>query len=124
MFVKPIERVEARRLRCEEGLAMGAIAAQLGVAKSSVSAWTRDIDLTDEQHARLREANPIYNQQLRGQEGRRASARAARVAAQEHGRGKARRSNPVHLQGSMLYWAEGTKSRNSVVLVNISRRPP
>jgi len=65
---------------------MRVIAARLGVALSSVSRWTRDIALTEEQHQRLRDANPIYNQQLRGQEGRSTAARAVRVAAQEHGR--------------------------------------
>ena len=40
------------------------------MSKSSVSAWTRDIELTEEQHERLRQANPIHNQQHRGQEGR------------------------------------------------------
>jgi hypothetical protein len=97
---------------------MKAIAGRLGVALSSVSRWVRDVELTDEQHARLRAANPIYNQQLRGQEGRRASARAVRLAAQEHGRAHARRGDPLHLLGCMLYWAEGSKSRNCVVFVN------
>jgi transcriptional regulator with XRE-family HTH domain len=68
--VKPVEREEARRLRREEGLAMRVIAARLGVAVSSVSAWTRDISLTEAQHERLRQANPIYNRQLAGQTGR------------------------------------------------------
>ena len=104
-FVKPVEREEARRLRREDGLAMRVIAERLGVAKSSVSAWTHDIPLTEEQHERLRRANPIYNQQLRGQEGRRASARAVRLAAQEEGRAHARRGDPLHLLGCMLYWA-------------------
>jgi hypothetical protein len=116
--VKPVEREAARRLRREDGLALGVIAERLAVAKSSVSVWTRDIPLTEAQHERLRQANPIYNQQLRGQEGRRASARAARLAAQEHGRDVARRGDPLHLLGCMLYWAEGSKSRNCVVFVN------
>ena len=116
--MKPVERDEARRLRREEGLALRVIAAQLGVAKSSVSLWTRDVELTEEQHARLRSGNPIYNRQLVGQEGRRASARAARLAAQTRGRAQAREGDPLHLQGCMLYWAEGTKGRNSAVLVN------
>ena len=81
---------------------MRVIAARLGVAVSSVSAWTRDISLTEAQHERLRQANPIYNRQLAGQTGRSESARAVRRAAQEHGRGEARRSDPVHLQGCML----------------------
>src|SRR3954449_9212405 len=97
---------------------MRVIASRLDVALSSVSLWTRDIRLTDEQHARLRDANPIYNRQLRGQGGRSASARAARLSAQERGRALARRRDPNHLLGCMLYWAEGSKSRNSVVFCN------
>jgi hypothetical protein len=42
MEAKDREREEARRLRAE-GLSLGAIAKQLGVAKSSVSVWVRDI---------------------------------------------------------------------------------
>ena len=105
-------------MRREEGLALGVIATRLGVAKSSVSTWTRDIALTEEQHERLRAANPIYNQQLRGQAGRSASARAVRLAAQQHGRAAARSSDLVHMQGCMLYWAEGSKNRNRVVFTN------
>jgi hypothetical protein len=90
----------------------------LGVAVSSVSLWTRDIELTETQHQRLREANPIYNRQLRGQGGRSASARAARLAAQDHGRAMAREANPEHLAGCMLHWAEGSNARNSVVFTN------
>jgi transcriptional regulator with XRE-family HTH domain len=118
MFVKPVEESEAKRLRLEDGLALRAIAARLGVSVSSVSRWTRHIELTEAQHERLRLANPIYNQALRGQAGRSASARAARVAAQEHGRAMARRGNPEHLAGCMLHWAEGSKARNRVVFTN------
>lgn len=42
MEAKGWEREEARRLRAE-GLTLNAIAARLGVAKSSVSVWVRDI---------------------------------------------------------------------------------
>jgi transcriptional regulator with XRE-family HTH domain len=118
MFVKPVEREAARRLRREEGLALRVIAARLGVAVSSVSLWTRDIKLTEAQHERLREANPIYNRQLRGQGGRSASARAVRLAAQDHGRAMARQGIPEHLAGCMLHWAEGSNARNSVVFTN------
>jgi hypothetical protein len=118
MFVKTEKQAAARRLRAEDGLPLGAIAERLGVSKSSVSRWVRDVDLRPEQHAALRARNPRYNGQLRGQGGRRASARAARLRAQDHGRALARRGDPLHLQGCMLYWAEGSKSRNVVVFVN------
>jgi hypothetical protein len=116
--VKREEKEAARRLRREDGLPIGVIAARLHVAKSSVSRWVRDIELRADQHAALRLRNPIYNAQLRGQNRRRESARAARLEAQAHGRALARRSDPLHLQGCMLYWAEGAKCRNAVVFVN------
>jgi transcriptional regulator with XRE-family HTH domain len=116
--VKVTEREEARRLRQEEGLPIRVIAERLGVSKSSVSIWTRDIVLTEEQHERLRQANPIYNRQYHGQEGRRATARAARLAAQERGRVRAGQGDLLHLQGCMLFWAEGSRRRNSVVFTN------
>ena len=74
--------------------------------------------LTEARHERLRQSNPIYNQQLRGQAGRSASARTARLAAQEYGRAVARQGNPDHLAGCMLHWAEGSNARNSVVFTN------
>jgi hypothetical protein len=90
----------------------------LGVSLSSVSRWTRDIELTSEQQERLRQSNPLFNGQLRGQIGRSRSARAVRVAAQEDGRAAARRADPLHVQGCMLYWAEGSKRRNQAILTN------
>jgi hypothetical protein len=107
-----VEREEARRLRREDGLAVRVIAERLSVSKTSVSLWTRDIELTEEQHERLRRANPIHNQQHRGQEGRRATARWARLAAQEHGRAQAGQGDLLHLQGCMLFWAESSWRRN------------
>jgi transcriptional regulator with XRE-family HTH domain len=118
MFVKTDAREVVRRLRREEGMALNAIAALVGVSKSSVSRWVRDIELRPDQHAALRLLNPRYNAQLRGQGGRQRSARASRLAAQEHGREFARRGDPLHLEGCMLYWAEGAKARNAAVFVN------
>jgi hypothetical protein len=88
------------------------------VSKSSVSRWVQDVELRPDQHSALRLLNPQYNAQLRGQNRRRETARAARLAAQEHGRELARRGDLIHVQGCMLYWAEGAKTRNSVVFVN------
>jgi transcriptional regulator with XRE-family HTH domain len=110
--------IEARTLRAQRGMSMKSIAATLNVALSSVSRWTRDIELTAEQQERLRQANPLFNGQRRGQTGRSQSARAVRAAAQAHGRLLAQRSDPLHLQGCMLYWAEGSKRRNTAILTN------
>lgn len=90
----------------------------MGVSASSVSLWVRDIPLTAEQEAALDARNPTRNAQLSGARVFRERRRAERLAAQEHGRRMARRGDPLHVQGAMLYWAEGTKRRNSVELTN------
>jgi transcriptional regulator with XRE-family HTH domain len=116
--MKVWERDEARRLRREDGMAMKAIARQLGVSVGSVSTWTRDIELTGEQLLALASQNPIYNRQLCGQQRRSENARAKRLVAQEHGRALARCGEALHQAGCMLYWAEGAKSRNTVGFAN------
>lgn len=118
MFVKVEERIEARRLRAEEGLSMKAIAARVGVSVGSVSLWTRDIELTPAQVAHLAESNHRLGGQRRGQEERARKARLDRLTAQDHGRALARSGDPAYLAGCMLYWGEGCKGRNAVAFVN------
>jgi transposase-like protein len=116
--VKTLEREQARLLRRENGLSVKEIAARLGVARSSVSLWVRDIELTEQQHEALRARNPIYNQQVAGRGGTSARRREERRACQEHGRTLARQRDPLHVAGCMLYWAEGWKARNQVHFSN------
>ncbi len=118
MFVKTEERERARRLRAEQGLPVREIAGIVGVSVSSVSLWVRDIPLTAAQQAALDARNPIRSSQRRGTLNNSRRCRALREAAQEHGRQVARRHEPLHVQGCMLYWAEGSKRRNCVTLSN------
>lgn len=111
--MKTEERLEARRLRYEGGLSMKEIAGTLGVSLSSVSLWVRDIEIEAVQHASMRSRAA----RRRGQS-RAAWARARRQAAQEAGRQQARRMDPLHVAGCMLFWAEGAKERNAVVFTN------
>jgi hypothetical protein len=99
-------------------MALRDIAEQLGVSKSSVSLWCRDVELSAEQEAALREKNPALNGQMLGTRVRRERCRLRRIEAQEHGRELARKADPVHAGGCMLYWAEGSKQRNAVQLAN------
>ena len=123
MFVpasKPVAQRNARELR-RQGVPIKRIANRLRVSPASVVTWTRDIRLTAEQ----RERN------LRGPEGPQSreriakrveaikrSGRARRLRYQEEGRRRARTEDGVHRAGCMLYWAEGTKERNSVRFCN------
>jgi hypothetical protein len=116
VFVKLEAQHEARRLRAVEGLSIKAIAARLDVAVSSVSRWTRDVELSPEQLARLH--GSARHARQAGNRRRSANARAARELAQEHGREFAAQGNLLHVQGCMLYWAEGSKDRNNVRFTN------
>jgi DNA-binding transcriptional MerR regulator len=116
--VKTEERDLARVLRREEGLPINEIARRLSVSKSSVSHWVRDIELTHEQRQILRDRNPAYNRQLNGARSNAARHRAARLEAQETGRVRARELDPLHIAGCMLFWAEGSRNRNTVRFTN------
>lgn len=63
--------------------------------------------------------NPAYNRQLRGANRNAEKGRTRRSAYQEEGRALARRAEPLHVAGAMLYWAEGNKgSKNGARLSN------
>jgi transposase-like protein len=111
--MKPAERLEARRLRSEEGASIKAIASRLGVSRSSVSLWVRDIELAPAQLAALAQANPAMNRQRSGTAKWSEMCRHRRLAWQEEGRARARADDPLHRAGCMLFWAEGTKGRNT-----------
>ncbi len=96
---------------------MKEIARIVDCALSSVSLWTRDIELTEEQCRRLQSRNPSINRQLIARASRE-RALARRAAYQETGRRRAREGDRFHQAGCMLYWAEGSKGRNSVQFVN------
>jgi hypothetical protein len=116
--VKTRERELARRLRREDGAAINEIAKRVGVSKSSVSLWVRDIQLTAEQQQSLLDRNPAYNRQHSGWAKVAERRRAQRVAYQEDGRRRARRRDPLFVAGCMLYWAEGSKQRNQLQFCN------
>jgi hypothetical protein len=115
---------EARRLRREHGTPFKRIASRLGISVATAHRWTKDIVITEEQRQR----------NLAGGRGPQSPAVvAARVAAwrekhrdsrrawQTEGRAAARRGDALHQAGCMLYWAEGSKQRNSITFVNSDR---
>ena len=116
--MKKDKREEARRLRSEYGLAITDICKQLGVAKSSVSMWVRDIVLSDEQIAALHKQHYAYWAQTRGAHTNAVKSRERRAVYQDEGRQKAREGDPLHLAGCMLYWGEGAKNRNALKISN------
>jgi hypothetical protein len=110
--MRTVERLEARRLRSEEGASMKVIARRLRVSVSSVSLWVRDIELSPEQRAVLR------NKVSGGSSANAIAARRRRTLSQEGGRALVRDADPLFVAGIMLFWAEGAKARNEVSFVN------
>ena len=113
--VKTDERREARRLR-RLGWSVKEIEREVGVARSSVSLWVRDIELGLEQRERLisrSRLGPLVAAQKKA-----ARARELRLSYQQDGRRLARERDGSYAAGCMLYWAEGSKARNTLQISN------
>lgn len=110
-------REHARKMR-QDGMSVRDIAKTLEVARSSVSIWVRDIELSDNQIEKLKENQRQYGGHNKGGRTNRAKYRDMRLAYQEQGRARARDGSSLHLVGCMLYWAEGAKGKNKVYFVN------
>jgi transposase len=124
---KDAVRARARELRAQ-GLDYEEIAAELGVSKSSVSLWVRDLP---------RPARLSYEEcRKRSEEGTRRywdAERPAREAVRAADRAAARAQigplsdREVLIAGAIAYWCEGTKSKpprrnDRVVFINSDRR--
>jgi len=99
-----------------KGASVKEIARTLGVARSSASVWVRDVPLGPEERAAL--IARIRLGPVVAGERKAARARDVRRAYQLEGRAFARERGVSYAVGCMLYWAEGSKARNCVQLVN------
>lgn len=105
----------ARELRAA-GWSIKDIEQRLSVSRSSVSLWVRDVELGPEQQRRLllkERLGPLVAGARKA-----AAARETRRGYQEAGRRLARERDATYASGCMLYWAEGSKARNTVQLTN------
>lgn len=112
-------RDQAIRLR-SQGLSIKAIALKLSAAQSSVSIWTRNVILTEEQtrelrhntHSRAviekRRTTRLYNESLKRQ----------LVISEAENDVFDLTDNDLFLIGCALYWAEGGKTRSMVRFSN------
>jgi predicted transcriptional regulator len=104
-------RAKARRLR-EQGLDYNRIAAELGVSKSSVSAWVHDLPWPERlsyEECRKRAAEGVrryWEAERPAREAKREAARAA--AAAEIG---ALTQRELLIAGAIAYWCEGSKNK-------------
>lgn len=111
------ERSELGKALRRLGLNYGEIRAIIPVPKGTLSYWCQEVELTPEQIEAIRARSQSQMGIPRDtQPGRRAEIQRIRSNA----RGTARDlvSEPLFVAGVVLYWAEGSKSRNDFTMPN------
>lgn len=116
--MKRVERDQARELRIQ-GMSMNDISKKLGVSKASVSLWTRDVVLSEEQRKGLtargysisaiekRRTNRIVNTQKRHKV----------IVDKAKKRIETLSKHELLLVGSALYWGEGGKTAKGMARI-------
>lgn len=110
-------QTQAIELR-KQGKSINEIVQLVQAAKGSVSQWVRHIQLTDEQKDILNARNYMCQAMKDSPENNKREAKLKREQYQQQGREMARKLDPLFIAGCMLYWAEGSKTRTHVGLIN------
>jgi transposase-like protein len=117
--MKTIEKAHAIRLR-QAGYSISEISRRVGVAKSSISLWVRDIQLTQGQQDAL-SSSPFSSRAIeKRRQSRIANEKKKRnmVIASAAEEVKPLTHKELWLVGIMLYWAEGGKTQRMVRFSN------
>jgi len=114
--MKSKEKVLARRLRIN-GFSINEIKNKLGVAKSSVSVWVRDIVVSKEHQEKLslRGKSTVDIEKRRQTRLCREKARRQIIINRAMDEIKKISQQELKLIGTMLYWGEGGKTNRGVV---------
>jgi hypothetical protein len=117
--MKNDKKEKAIKLR-EQGWAITDIAKELGISKSTSFNWTRKIQLNEEQLEKLRHRetpcfrtkNDIWAIQQKEK------FKTKRLEYQSQGRKEIIKTDWEHAAGCMLFWGEGSKSKNTLQFTN------
>lgn len=114
--MKKVERDKARALR-RQGYSMNEIVRTLGIAKSSVSLWTKDIELSAQHRKRLSERGRSIESIERRRQARLRNERARRRPFFEQAVADITEmtQDQLFLIGVALYWGEGSKTKRGTV---------
>lgn len=115
-----IERDDVRKMRLD-GESINVISQKFGVSKSSVSSWCSDIQLTEEQKAKLELRNPALRGKFAGPQKNKEQAFEIREKYKQQGVELARKNidNIDFAIGLALYWAEGDKGEHQGSVANM-----
>jgi len=111
-MAKTEEHQKAIVLR-KEGHSINRIAEILNVSKGSISSWCKHINMTDEQKSTLYRKNALHASHSMSKK-----FKERREAWQEQGRTDAANQNPDFFALCMLFWAEGSKRTNELIITN------
>ncbi|MFM2340245.1 MAG: hypothetical protein RLZZ360_881 [Candidatus Parcubacteria bacterium] len=96
----------------QSGMSYSQIKSELGVSKSTLSLWLRDLPLSDKRLRELRDFNQVRIEKTRNKKQETRNARLDLVAAKVKSEiGKLSRREML-IAGFFLYWAEGGKTKN------------
>lgn len=114
---KTSRREKARELRLK-GHSLAEISRTVNAAKSTISIWVSDIELTKEQLEQV--TTRIEAKRLLGRQKTSEKYREIRRQHQIEGKELAKKykSNFLFVSGCMLYWGEGTKAQNCAAFTN------
>ena len=117
--MKVDEKKKAIALR-EKGVSMGEIAKTLGVAKSSVSYWVRDIALTRNQKEKLNKNGHSINAIEKRRIARISNTQRKREVIMKDAGDEVLRllDEPLWCIGVALYWGEGGKTQQTARVAN------
>lgn len=122
--MRKLEKIEARKLR-RQGKSIKEIENILGIRRSSISVWVRDIELTEKQKQRLSMRGLALEVMERRRKTRWSNETKMRTIFLEQGLKEISELPRVDILtlGLGLYWGEGSKtSRGSVELSNTDPR--
>lgn len=110
MKAKTNEKSQAIKLR-KKGLSYLEIRKHLPIAKSTLSYWLRDIPLTKRQKKRLRRKGGQFQHLACAAHKRRRIEKTKRIIQKACSEIKSIDKDTLHVIGTTLYWAEGSKQK-------------
>lgn len=122
--MRKTEKIKARALR-EQGFSIKEIERKLGVRRSSVSVWVRDIELTKLQRKRLSLRGLAVDVMERRRQTRQKHENARRMRFLQAGHADifSREELDIFMLGVGLFWGEGSKTnRGTIELSNTDPR--
>ena len=123
--MKSLEKQRAISLR-NGGLSYREIQQAIAVSRGSLSRWLRDIELTEDQRARIHQKNAFIRKQFVESNGRkRVRRQAEKCATLEQCAGSigSLSLRELRLLGTALYWAEGSKGNLTSVVEFVNADP-